>query len=587
MNYTDVDQIDVDSMTMNQQTQRASTADQDPSIYDGRAFAVDRYYRELDLPRTATQEEIKSQYKQLVRTYHPDRFPDSHEKAIAEERLKAINEAYRFLSSRAVEGQLVKFMQRELGLVVEPSMIDFGIMERRQQRAQTFHVRFEKEVEGVDFVPSEEDSWFRVGRVSHIYGTDHASLEFEVEVDTTGLTAKTYQGWVDVYLDSTMTRIPLTLQVARRSWQTYAPPRRWLLVATFVLTFILFSGALTMTDVGSTGRMELAGIIRTGMIPSANALEGNDLLSTHNAKQLYFSLRDQGTPALYSTVATANAIPKRLFTGVQVTILQDQQFIAYLDYNADQTQVFLYDRDNDHVHQLTDDGMPKSELAWSNDGHYLAYLVGSEQEARIGLYDIAAEKEYRLPGAITAGVSHYAWSPDGTTLLFDLWRDQERRVYRMTVPAGELQQLTHFDSWGGVWSPDGTEVIVTSAKGLYRLDSSGRQLRQISNEPAEQPRWSADGRWVSYVTQSIGSTTQEQILWLMHPDGTAVQQVAANAVWHEWNPVGATLGYLTGSKQGTLSPPSDSLYYLWVMTVPEESPRLIAEVNEPHFTWER
>ncbi|MEZ4622654.1 MAG: hypothetical protein R2867_45140 [Caldilineaceae bacterium] len=39
-----------------------------------------------------------------------------------------------------------------------------------------------KEVEGVDFVPSEEDSWFRVARVSHIYGADHASLEFEVEL---------------------------------------------------------------------------------------------------------------------------------------------------------------------------------------------------------------------------------------------------------------------------------------------------------------------------------------------------------------------------------------------------------------------
>ncbi|MEZ4622655.1 MAG: hypothetical protein R2867_45145 [Caldilineaceae bacterium] len=43
-----------------------------------------------------------------------------------------------------MEGQLVKFMQRELGLVVEPAIIDFGLLERRQQRIATFEVRFEK-----------------------------------------------------------------------------------------------------------------------------------------------------------------------------------------------------------------------------------------------------------------------------------------------------------------------------------------------------------------------------------------------------------------------------------------------------------
>ncbi|MEZ4622656.1 MAG: J domain-containing protein [Caldilineaceae bacterium] len=36
-------------------------------------FGVDRY-EELDLPLYATQEEIKSQYKRLVRVHHPDRF---------------------------------------------------------------------------------------------------------------------------------------------------------------------------------------------------------------------------------------------------------------------------------------------------------------------------------------------------------------------------------------------------------------------------------------------------------------------------------------------------------------------------------
>ncbi len=46
------------------------------------------YYEILDIPMTATREEIKAQYKQLVRVYHPDRFRDATDKAYAEEKLK-------------------------------------------------------------------------------------------------------------------------------------------------------------------------------------------------------------------------------------------------------------------------------------------------------------------------------------------------------------------------------------------------------------------------------------------------------------------------------------------------------------------
>ncbi|MEZ4622652.1 MAG: hypothetical protein R2867_45130 [Caldilineaceae bacterium] len=132
-------------------------------------------------------------------------------------------------------------------------------------------------------------------------------------------------------------------------------------------------------------------------------------------------------------------------------------------------------------------------------------------------------------------------------------------------------------------------VIVASAQGLYRLDSSGRQLRQISNEAADQPRWSADGLWVAYLTQSIDSAKQEQFLWLMHPDGSAVQQLATSTIWHEWSPTGHTLGYLTGNtpslanESATVSL-ANQLYYLWI-TMPDRVPRLIAEVNEPIFAW--
>lgn len=56
------------------------------------------YYKELELERTASDEEIKKAFRKLARQYHPDTNPDNPE---AEERFKRISEAYEVLSDPA------------------------------------------------------------------------------------------------------------------------------------------------------------------------------------------------------------------------------------------------------------------------------------------------------------------------------------------------------------------------------------------------------------------------------------------------------------------------------------------------------
>ncbi len=552
------------------------------------SYKTEEYYDLLELAPSATQEEIKSQYKQLVRLYHPDRFLESSEKSAAEERLKSINEAYRVLSSRAIEGQLVRYMQKELGLTVEPSLLDFGLMERRQQQNATFYVRFEKEVEAVDFVLSEEDGWFHVARVSHIYGAESASLEFEVEVDSTGLGAGTYQGWIDIYLDTTMMRVPLTMQVAQSRWLWISRvdrlltwprlSRQWALGLTFVLALLGFTVALTLMSSGSFTQPQLA-------------VAGASVAGT-SPHQLYFALSDQGESALYSASAESAALPLQLTAGTQAAVSARTQNIAFLAMQAEQPQIFLRTGTAGATIQLTDDDLLKSRPAWSSDGEQLAYLVGDNQEAHIGIYDLHTQAEYRLPGAVTTGVSNFVWSPTDSLLLFDLWQNGERRVYRMSVPDGELEQLTQFDSWAGTWSPDGSEIIVASAQGLFRLASSGRNLRQISNVAAEQPQWSADGEWLAYTTAPLlradadSPEPQAQAahtLWLMHLDESTLQQISINSLWHAWAPDGTQLGYVTGSNQQPANG-EPALYYLWALS-PGEEAVLVAEVNQPFFTW--
>lgn len=68
------------------------------------------YYQILGVPVTATFEEIRRAYRQLMRTTHPDRVRDPEKRRIAEERAKLLNAAYAVLSDperrRAYDEQL-------------------------------------------------------------------------------------------------------------------------------------------------------------------------------------------------------------------------------------------------------------------------------------------------------------------------------------------------------------------------------------------------------------------------------------------------------------------------------------------------
>src|ERR671918_1532346 len=52
------------------------------------------YYETLGVPKTATEDDIRSAFRKLARQYHPDTAKD---KKAAEEKFKEINEAYEVL----------------------------------------------------------------------------------------------------------------------------------------------------------------------------------------------------------------------------------------------------------------------------------------------------------------------------------------------------------------------------------------------------------------------------------------------------------------------------------------------------------
>ena len=58
-------------------------------------------YEVLGIKPSASQDEIKSAYRKLIKQYHPDKFNDNPLKNLAEEKMMEINEAYESLTKNS------------------------------------------------------------------------------------------------------------------------------------------------------------------------------------------------------------------------------------------------------------------------------------------------------------------------------------------------------------------------------------------------------------------------------------------------------------------------------------------------------
>lgn len=71
-----------------------------------RSSTLPDYYKILDLPRTATPEEIKTKYRELAKKLHPDKTKDEKSK----ETMAEINKAYEILSDKERKEKYDKYL---------------------------------------------------------------------------------------------------------------------------------------------------------------------------------------------------------------------------------------------------------------------------------------------------------------------------------------------------------------------------------------------------------------------------------------------------------------------------------------------
>jgi len=158
-----------------------------------------------------------------------------------------------------------------------------------------------------------------------------------------------------------------------------------------------------------------------------------------------------------------------------------------------------------------------------------------------------------------------AWSPDGSRIAYVRYcfdkkaQFVEGGIWTMKADGTDARQVTklpagtNLEDHRAAWSPDGTSIVferidtsVTRERAaIFTIGTDGTDLHQVTEWSVDgnDPDWSPDGTEIAFSASAEPSPTQN--IWTIHPDGSGLTQLTTNdqlkqATFHPtWSPDGA------------------------------------------------
>lgn len=122
------------------------------------------------------------------------------------------------------------------------------------------------------------------------------------------------------------------------------------------------------------------------------------------------------------------------------------------------------------------------------------------------------------------GLTGYpALSPDGTLLAYasDRAGDGQLNIWIRQLAGGEPFRLTSgdVDDLDPSFSPDGSQIVYRSERGIYAVSVVGGEPRQLVNGGGQRPRFSPDGRWIVFRAGTSSDSGQFERVFLVPAAG--------------------------------------------------------------------
>ncbi len=232
------------------------------------------FYRILDLPRDASPQQIKDRYRQLVRIFHPDRYPKPEDKAYAEQKLQEINEAYEALHGDGSRGLRLASDRRPPLPVIYPEQVDLGaVVHGERAYAQLRIDNVGGFAQALNFHIEDGVDWFAITKGERMDPAKPLPMLLYVEARTASLpVGQVVENWLDIDLNGVRARSTIRMEVVNQS-PTASRPSRFVSFATaLVVLLVAVYAAWAMLGAASperTAATQQRRIVEATLKPSA------------------------------------------------------------------------------------------------------------------------------------------------------------------------------------------------------------------------------------------------------------------------------------------------------------------------------
>lgn len=188
------------------------------------------------------------------------------------------------------------------------------------------------------------------------------------------------------------------------------------------------------------------------------------------------------------------------------------------------------------LYEMKDVSVLQYSPVWAADSHQFSFFVNTRDAPLIGIADVnngvpGEPRYYQVDAARAVAYSPPVWSPDGQFLAFAAYASRgqgNEELYTLNVNTGAVRRLTnnHFRDDSPSWSPDGSQLVFTSAEDGYNelhiINVATGERNQLTRFTfGYTPSWSPDGRRIMFVS----NIDHGHDLYLINVDGSGLRRL--------------------------------------------------------------